>query len=624
MNHKLIILLFLSYSFLNAQTMADSLLTELSKTTNDTVKARIYIKLVDYYQQTNPKKALEYANKGLKIVHNLNWEKGYAVYYNDIGSTYLAQTKYKEALFYLKKSLDYSANLPAIRCNTLHNITIIYTNHENFELAKKYNTSLYQFAKKNDIPFGVACSFSNFGEIYEKEKNYKKAKQYFSKALPIWQTLKDPIQEATTLMNLGELENSISARIDYYNKSKKIWSETDPKNIVAISNDMGLAEEYIKLSKNDSLYNQSFIKYSKSELINQASLLLQNAVNHCKKTDAQQNLMYAYEKLYELEESRGNYKKALEYSKLNHKIYTSFFSQENKNKIAKIENQKIIDIKNQEINHKIQEKKNQKIYFSVVIILLSIIGFLFFYQNKNRKKTNQKLQKLVSELDLKNEELDVANKNKAKLLGILNHDLRSPVSNLIDFLHLQKNNPELLNEQTKIQYQTTTIKNAENLLSSMEDLLLWSKSQMEHFQPKIETVHIQSIFEDVKKHFEFKSNISFILEDNNNITVQSDPDYLKTIVRNITGNAIKAVEKTESPQIIFTTWKSEDHIFLSIQDNGYGINEENMKLLQKEIHNVGIKSGLGLHLIRDLANAINCKINVDSQKNSNTSFTIQF
>ena len=623
MKYRLIILLFFNSLLFSAQSLADSLLVELSKTTNDTTKARIYIKLVDYYQQTNPEKSLKFANEGLKIVKKLNWEKGYAVYYNDIGSTYLSQTKYKEALLYLKKSLDYSNDLASIRCNTLHNITIIYTNHENFELSKKYNTLLYKLAKENNIPFGLACSFSNFGEIYEKQKNHKKAKHYFSKALPIWQTINDSVQEATTLMNLGELENNIALRIDYYNKSKKIWDKVDSEHIVAISNQMGLAEEYVKLTKNDSLYKISKINLSKNELIDNAFALLQNAVNHCKKTNAEQNLIYAYEKLYELEEARGNYKKALEYSKLNHTLYTSFFSQENKNKLAKVESQKIIDLKNQEIKLKMLEKRNQKIYFSVGIILLSIIGFLLFYQSKNRKKANEILKDINAELDIKNEQLDTANKNKAKLLSILNHDLRAPVANLIDFLHIQKDNPELLDEQTKKKYEASTIKNAENLLSSMEDLLLWSKSQMAHFKPKIQPVTIQNIFDDVKKHFDYNQKIQFTLVDKNKVCLNSDIDYLKIIVRNITSNAIKALENTANAQILYTAWQDQNHHFLSIQDNGFGISKDSLNQLLST-NNIGTKSGLGLHLVLDLAKAINCKLSVDSKENLGTIFTLQF
>jgi hypothetical protein len=55
---------------------------------------------------------------------------------------------------------------------------------------------------------------------------------------------------------------------------------------------------------------------------------------------------------------------------------------------------------------------------------------------------------------------------------------------LIHFLHLQKENPELMDEETKQRMQTKITTGAENLLDSMEDMLLWSKGQMENFKPQ--------------------------------------------------------------------------------------------------------------------------------------------
>lgn len=86
--------------------------------------------------------------------------------------------------------------------------------------------------------------------------------------------------------------------------------------------------------------------------------------------------------------------------------------------------------------------EKQKWMMILGLIFLSIIGALFYYQSLVRKKTNRKLQIL-------NIELDEANKAKARFMAILNHDLRSPVANLLQFLHLQKDNPELLDESNR-------------------------------------------------------------------------------------------------------------------------------------------------------------------------------
>jgi signal transduction histidine kinase len=63
---------------------------------------------------------------------------------------------------------------------------------------------------------------------------------------------------------------------------------------------------------------------------------------------------------------------------------------------------------------------------------------------------------------------------------------------------------------------------------------------------------------------------------------------------------------------------------LSITDNGPGGSQEKFKALYDDSEVIGIKSGLGLHLIRDLATAINCKIEVCSKSGLGTTFTIIF
>jgi signal transduction histidine kinase len=191
------------------------------------------------------------------------------------------------------------------------------------------------------------------------------------------------------------------------------------------------------------------------------------------------------------------------------------------------------------------------------------------------------------------------------------------------FLQLQKESPELLDEESIQRMQDKTMSGAENLLSSMEDILQWSKSQMENFKPQPQQFHIASLFEDTKKHFSSEENIDIRFENPYNLTLTTDENYLKTIVRNLTGNAVKALAGIENPTI---TWKASQEngtTLLSITDNGKGASDEQFKALYDDKEVVGIKTGLGLHLIRDLAKAIDCEIKVVSEKEKGTTITMK-
>lgn len=91
----------------------------------------------------------------------------------------------------------------------------------------------------------------------------------------------------------------------------------------------------------------------------------------------------------------------------------------------------------------------------------------------------------------------------------------------------------------------------------------------------------------------------------------------------MTGNAIKALDKIENPNIIWKAWQENNFSYLSITDNGKGASDEQFKALYDDKEVVGIKTGLGLHLIRDLAKAIDCEISIDSKIDIGTTFTLK-
>ncbi|WP_300571163.1 ATP-binding protein [Flavobacterium sp.] len=70
-------------------------------------------------------------------------------------------------------------------------------------------------------------------------------------------------------------------------------------------------------------------------------------------------------------------------------------------------------------------------------------------------------------------------------------------------------------------------------------------------------------------------------------------------------------------------WQENNLSYLSITDNGKGASDEQFKALYNDKEVTGIKTGLGLHLIRDLARAIDCEISVDSKVDYGTTFTLK-
>lgn len=249
------------------------------------------------------------------------------------------------------------------------------------------------------------------------------------------------------------------------------------------------------------------------------------------------------------------------------------------------------------------------------LVLLTVIGGLLYWQNLTRKRTNTMLLHL-------NGELDEANKVKARFFAILSHDLRSPVASLINFLHLQQEAPDLLTPTAAAAHQNSIAASAENLLDTMESMLLWSKSQMEHFNPRVEVVQVEELFAYIDRFFAGANDVTFSFENPELLSVATDEDYLKTIMQNLTANALKALKNSPNGTITWKAHRAGEYVLLTIVDNGPGTTEQQLAALYDDEAAIGTKTGLGLYLIRDLAQAIGCTVSFRSVPNVLTSFEL--
>ena len=533
-----------------------------------------------------------------------------------IAEYYLNNAQYETFIVYQLKAITYKKLLPKNTVETENigisysQIAAAYTKMKQYNKAIEYLNEAKLYVKESPYVSAFICNY--YLQCFVPLKKHDSIQKYY-RLIYTYPSVKDSL-----FLNLSFANRSVS---DYYvNQGKVTAAYHYAKKAILFgqkSNDEDIIME-AQTVMGRVLYQKG--DYKKAiEILTSAS---KNALKYDK-----ESYVIINKKLSQSYAALGHWKEAFHYNEIYSKANDEMMQESAKQSIAnaeaayqnKTKGQRIKNLSAQNTikNIQIEDARKQRLFLVSGLILVAIIVLLLFKQNQNRKKTNQKLQVL-------NQELDEANKIKARFFSILNHDLRSPVSNLIHFLHLQKENPELIDEATALRMQTKVITGAENLLSSMEDILLWSKGQMENFKPHPQKVAIEVLFEETQKHFSSVENIQISFENPENIILDTDENYLKAIIRNLTGNAIKALNKTSNGKIIWKAWQENNQTYLSITDNGPGGTQEQFKALYDDSEVIGIKSGLGLHLIRDLATAINCKIEVDSKPDFGTTFTIIF
>ncbi len=635
------------------QALLDSMLQALPSAKEDTNKVKLLLSISQLYTTVSPKEGFAYANTGMKLAEKLQWKRGIANLYNCFGlmthdtGNAAAAIVYFEKSFAINKALDAKPFMIA----NMSNIGRSYQRETNFTKASEYYFKALEIAEESNNDEQAALLGTNITALYITQGDYVKASKYaeltikkgtaantlihvskayemlgvikletkdtiaakenFNKALAIDEKLDNKMAVVSVLSNLGTAEGDLVKQLITFLKVQKILDDIAPasqNSIVNLAN-LGLTYYNLGMSKKGTERTNNF---------DSSEIYFKRAIDLCVSTGNPGYKSEIQQAISSLEEAKGNYKDALK----DYKDFTTFndsvFSQENKNKIAALESQRAIDLKNREIENKQLQIGNQqkKMWLLISFVaFLGIVGALLYRQNITREKNNAALLKL-------NNELDEANKVKAKFFGIISHDLRSPVANLLNFLELQKRRPGLMSEISIAEREQKISASANSLLETMETMLLWSKEQMESFKPNIKSVTVENLFSYIKKSFGDTPDVELRFNAAAGLTILTDENYLRTIMQNLTSNAIRAVKNTPVAIIEWAAIKENNGLVFTITDNGEGIKATQANVLFEKNVASNEKHGFGLHLVRDLAKAIQYKITVDSVQGVGTTFKL--
>ncbi|MFT3795024.1 tetratricopeptide repeat protein [Flavobacterium sp.] len=643
----LLLLFSLSLSAQQKNTI-DSLLHVLPKLREDSTKVEAFNRLSLAYFKRDSVKGFSYARKALALSEKIQWQDGIAQSNFTIGKNYDANFKYDKALDFLNKAAQQTRNKRLL--SKIHtSIGGVHFNQAEYSHAlAAYHRALKIDESLND-KMGVAEISMNIASIYYSIKNYQKAVLYINKSLR--QKVDDQAFLAMLNRNIAVIYNNMGQplkALDYFEKSLSFYqSVRDNSATASVLSDIALTyydlEDYekaidyskrslqvpvigvpdkVNISFSYGIIGDSYTQKARGQKNNRP--LLDSAVDYLNKAiklhqelDNIRGLYDDYTSLTEAQQLQGDFKKALETYQTSITFKDSIFNTENKETIRAIEDKRAIELRDKELkinDLQLEANQRQKWALSLGIVFLGVIGGLLYYQSASRKETNRHLHSM-------NADLDRANHIKTRLLSILNHDLRSPVNSFIHYIQFRKESPELLDEAAKIRIENATLESAKNLLHSMEDMLLWSKDQMKNFEPQPQKFRIRTVFESIEKHFSAVTDTPIRFESDTDLEIDTDENYLKTIIRNLTANALNATRERAEPQIVWRAWQTNGQTFLSLSDNGPGMSQEKVKVLFDQDEISGVKSGLGLHLVRDLAKAIHCKISVESG-GSGTIFTL--
>jgi signal transduction histidine kinase len=216
-----------------------------------------------------------------------------------------------------------------------------------------------------------------------------------------------------------------------------------------------------------------------------------------------------------------------------------------------------------------------------------------------------------------------------KLLLVLSHDLRTPLSAVLGFSEiLLKRKPSL--DSTKIEHYLETIhvcsRNAYSMITSLYD---WAKSLQWNGTPNEFKLHtlVSEVLEELTFSAAIK-NITFQNKIVDHLMICTDKEAIRIILRNLVSNAVKY--SYPGGKVIVKARIKEKKFQLSVTDFGTGIHKETLKMLFQ--HDIGIpvkgtadESGLGIGLIicKELMKMLGGKIWAKSRAGKGTVFVIE-
>lgn len=323
----------------------------------------------------------------------------------------------------------------------------------------------------------------------------------------------------------------------------------------------------------------------------------------------------ASRKLYNLNETIGNYKEAY----LNHRLY-----KEHSDSLYNIANiKRLTEVRvASEFEQEKQILKATTLRNRIAAIsafLIALITLIFLYKNQRQKK-------LITE---QNQELNVLNDTKDQIFSIIGHDLKKPV---LAFRGLHEKFSYLINnnqQEQLLKFSASIDKEAIQLNKLTDNLLSWALLQHDVLNVTKEKINLSKVTQEVIDLFiSFADNKSITLTHAvPDIIIMSDRHALSTILRNLVDNAIKYTH--EGGTVDLYANQEGGRVILEVKDSGTGIDKEKIGkifLLSKGKTTDGTYNekgtGLGLHIVKELVNKCRGTIAVKSKINEGTTFTL--
>jgi two-component system, cell cycle sensor histidine kinase PleC len=251
------------------------------------------------------------------------------------------------------------------------------------------------------------------------------------------------------------------------------------------------------------------------------------------------------------------------------------------------------------------------------------------------------LRLAVSNAEQRNKELQVAkveaeaaNRSKSQFLANMSHELRTPLNAIIGFaelIHNERFGP--VGQSRYIEYASDIFSSGNHLLSLINDILDMSKIEAGRMELNEEAIGVPDLIEEVARvlrHRAAEGGIALAVTVEDALPdLWADSRGVRQILLNLIGNAVKFTSAGGTISIAATL--QGNCIRFVIADTGVGIAPQHMDLVMTPFGQVANEltrghagTGLGLPLVKAIADLHGASFSLVSKVGSGTTATVQF
>ena len=192
------------------------------------------------------------------------------------------------------------------------------------------------------------------------------------------------------------------------------------------------------------------------------------------------------------------------------------------------------------------------------------------------------------------------------------HDLKSPLTTIQGLASLTCS----MTEDATVQRYQQRLSDAAERMGRMISEILYADQR--------EEIDMATFVKRVLSHFSSNEHAEWIQTENEcpNCVIDVNPIRMIRAVINVLDNACNAIEDREHAKVVFRCEEDENHVLLSVFDNGRGISETELEKIWQVGCSGRVSTGLGLAFVKQVVEGHGGTIRIESQENVYTKVTI--